>query len=260
MTSLWRHRELAWSLAWRDMQARYRGSFAGGLWTYLYPLLMMATYYFVFGVVLQSRFPGDPSREGFVLYFLAGMLPWLAMSEAWGRSPTVLWEHQTFIKKVIFPVEILPMVRLLPGVVSQGVMLALFLLMLLALRGAIPVTALWLPLLVAPQIAFTLGVSFFLAATGAFLRDLATLIGFLLTVIFFLTPICYPESALPAGLAPWLGKSPIFVLVHQSRRVLLEGQAPEWWAVAKLWAVAALVLYVGWRWFAKLRDSFADVL
>src|SRR5579862_5126361 len=108
MASIWRNRRLIASMVRRDMLARYRGSFAGAMWTFLSPLLLMATYCFVFGFVLHARLGNDASATGFVLYFLAGMLPWLAFSEAVGRAPYVIWEHRTFVKKVVFPVETLP--------------------------------------------------------------------------------------------------------------------------------------------------------
>ena len=248
------------SLARRDIQARYRGSFGGGLWTFLNPLLLMLTYYFVFAVVLGARFPGDPSREGFVLYFLAGMLPWLAISEAWGRSPLIVLEHHNFIKKLVFPVEILPVVRMLAAIVSEAVAVAIFLVMILTLRGAIPASVMWLPVLLIPQILLTLGIAYFLAATGAFLRDLSQIIGFLLTLLFFLTPICYPDTAIPPWALPVLGKNPIYALVRGYRAIFVEGHAPEWAALWKLWVVGAVAFFLGFAWFRRLRKSFADVL
>lgn len=260
MTSLWRNRRLIWSLTKRDIQARYRGSFGGGLWTILNPLLLTLTYYFVFGVVLQARFPGDPTREGFVLYFLAGMMPWLAISEALGRSPTVITEHYNYIKKLIFPSEILPVIRTLAALISGWIALAIFFALLLLTRGSIPLSVLWLPVIMVPQILLTLGLSYLLAATGAFLRDIAQIIGFVLTLWFFTTPICYPDTALPSELLPILGKNPLYILVSGYRAVLLEGNAPEWTALWKLWLIAIVVFLIGHRWFSKLQRSFADVL
>ncbi len=260
ITDLWRHRRLTLSLVRRDIEARYRGSFGGGLWTFLNPLLLMITYYFVFGVVLRARFPGDPTREGFVLNFLAGMLPWLAISEALGRSPGIILDHGNLVKKMIFPTEVLPVVRTLAALVTESVTLVLFLMLLLLTRGGVPTTALWLPLLLVPQIIMTLGLSFLLAATGAFLRDLLQLIGFALTLWFFLTPICYPPTAIPSELLPILGKNPMFALVQGYRAVLLEGRAPEWAALWKLWLISIVLFWMGWRWFRRLQSSFADVL
>lgn len=260
LDGVWAHRSLTLSLVRRDIEARYRGSFGGGFWTVLNPLLLMLTYFFVFGIVLESRFPGDPTRSGFVVYFLSGMLPWLAISEALGRSPAVVLEHGNLIKKLVFPSEVLPVVRTLAALVTQAVALAIFLVFLIALQRPAPLTAIWLPVLIVPQVLMTLGLSYLLAATGAFLRDLAQVTGFLLTIWFFLTPICYPESALPPALAPILGNNPLFWLVRGYRAVLLEGSAPDWRTLALLWIVAILLFIAGKRWFHKLKPGFADVV
>jgi lipopolysaccharide transport system permease protein len=248
------------SLVRRDILGRYRGSFGGVFWTILNPLLLMLTYFFVFGIVLRTRFGNDPSRTGFVLYFLAGMLPWLAFSEAVGRAPYVVLEHRNFVKKLVFPVEVLPVVQTIAGLVTQAFALGIFVIGLLAARGAVPATALWLPLLLIPQLMLTLGVAWFLAALGVFVRDLGQINGFLLTLWFFLTPICYPEASLDKQVLWIFSKNPLFVLVRGYRAIFLEGQAPAFSPLWKLWIVSAVVLLVGHAWFYKLRKTFADVI
>ena len=258
--TIWENSSLIRSMVRRDIAARYRGSFGDVLWTVLNPLLLMITYFFVFGIVLRARFGGDPSRAGFALYFLAGMLPWLPFSEAAGRAPGVVLEHRNFVKKLVFPIEILPVNLTIAGLITQVFALGVFAVFLLASRGAVPVTALWLPVLVVPQLLFTLGVSWFLAALGVYVRDLSQVIGYLLTLWFFLTPICYPEASLPAAAVPLLETNPIFVLVRGFRDVLLEGQPPAFGPLWKLWLLSAAVCILGHAWFYKLRKSFADVI
>ncbi len=249
------------SMARRDILARYRGSFGDVFWTVLNPLLLMATYFFVFGVVLHSRFnPTDRSSTGFALYFLAGMLPWLAFSEPAGRAPHVVLEHRNFVKKLIFPLETLPVNQVVAGLVTELFAAAVFLAALLVIRGAVPMSVMWLPVLLAPQLLFTLGICWFLAALGVFVRDLGQIMGFLLTLWFFVTPICYPESAMPASALFILRKNPMFVLVRGYRAILLEGHAPELLPLIKLWLLAFAVFFLGHAWFYKLRKSFADVI
>src|SRR6185436_5698215 len=195
--SITQNHKLIRSMVQRDILARYRGSFAGALWTFLNPLLLMATYFFVFGVVLQSRFAGDSSRAGYVLYFLAGMLPWLAFSEAVGRAPSVIIEHRTFVKKLRFPLDTLPVNLVIAGLVTQAVATVVFVIGFAILRGVLPSSVVWLPLLLIPQVLLTAGLCWALAATGVFLRDLGQVVGFVLTMWFFLTPICYAEDLLP---------------------------------------------------------------
>jgi lipopolysaccharide transport system permease protein len=258
--SVWRNRKLMGSMVRRDILARYRGSFGGTLWTFLNPLLLMATYFFVFGVVLRTRFGADTSRTGFVLYFLAGMLPWLAFSEALGRSPWVILEYRSFVKKIVFPLETLPVNLVITGAVTEAFGLLIFVIGLLAVRGAIPASVVWLPLLLIPQILFTAGLCWILAATGVYVRDLGQITGYLLTLWFFLTPICYPESQLPAGAISVLRLNPLFVLVKAYRAVFLENHAPSMTGLIGLWGISLTAAVIGYAWFHRLRKSFADVI
>jgi len=258
--SLWRNRKLIRSMVRRDILSRYKGSFFGALWTFLNPLLLMATYAFVFGVVLKTRFGADASGVGYVLYFLAGMLPWLAFSEAVGRSTYVILEHRNFVKKLVFPLETLPVNLVISGAVTEAFGLAIFLAGLLAARHAIPGSVVWLPLLIVPQLLLTLGLCWFLAALGIFVRDLATVMTFILTLWFFLTPICYPEANLPASAMRVLSFNPIFVLVRAYRAIFLQNHAPDLGPMAVLWVVSIAVAVFGHAWFYRLRRSFADVI
>ncbi len=247
-------------MARRDILARYRGSFGDIFWTILNPLLLMVTYFFVFGVVLRTRFGADRSSTGFALYFLAGMLPWLAFSEPVGRSANVILEHRNFVKKLIFPLDTLPVNQVAAGLVSETFAAVLFLTALFVIRGSLAFSVAWLPALLIPQLLFTLGVCWFLAALGVFMRDLVQIMGFVLTLWFFVTPICYPEASLPASALVLLRKNPIFVLVRGYRAILLEGHSPELLPLLKLWIVAIMVFLLGHAWFSRLRKTFADVI
>lgn len=261
--SLWRNRKLIRSMVRRDILARYRGSFGGALWTFLNPLLLMATYAFLFGVVLKQRFGADASGIGYVLYFLAGMLPWLAFSEAVGRAPYVIVEHRNFVKKLVFPLETLPANLVISGAVTEIFGLLIFVAGLLAARHTIPLAVVWLPVLIVPQLLLTAGLCWFLAALGIFVRDLGAVIGFVLTLWFFLTPICYPEaswSSVPAEAVRILSANPMYILVRGYRAIFLEGQAPAWRDVTALWVASTAVAIFGHAWFHRLRKSFADVI
>ena len=258
--TIWRNRGVIRVMVRRDILGRYRGSFGGGLWTVLSPLLLMLTYLFVFGVVLPTRFPGDPSRAGFVLYYLAGMLPWLAVSEAAGRAPTVVLDHRNFVKKLVFAVETLPVNLTVTGLVTEFFAVLLFCVLLFVVRHAIPVSVLWLPVLLVPQLLFTCGLGWFLAAMGVFVRDLGQIVGFLMTIWFFVTPICYPESALPQAAVPLLAKNPLYVLVRGYRAIFMENQAPNFGSLWKLWLLGFIMFVIGHACFYKLRRSFADMI
>jgi lipopolysaccharide transport system permease protein len=258
--AIWRNRGLIRSMVRRDIIGRYRGSFAGLFWTVLNPLLLMTTYFFVFGVVLQARFARDPSPAGFVLYFLCGMLPWLAFSEAAGRAPFVILEHRNFVKRLVFPLETLPVNLVLAGLVTELFALAIFIAFLLGSRGAVPLSVAWLPALIVPQVLFTMGMTWLLAALGVYVRDLGQVMGFLLTLWFFLTPICYPVESLPKGFLGLLAANPFFVLVACYRRIFLEGSAPAAASLGQFWALALAAFFLGHACFHRLRKSFADVI
>jgi lipopolysaccharide transport system permease protein len=260
LRTLVRHRSLIRSLVRRDIAGRYRGSYAGLFWTVIHPLLLMVTYYFVFGIVLRTRFGNDDRPSSFVLYFLAGMLPWLAFSEAVGRSAGVIAGHATFVKKLVFPVEILPVNLAVAGLVSELFGALIFVAGLWYFDRPFPATMFYLPLLLVPQLMFTLGLCWFLAALGVFLRDVGQLIGFLLTLWFFVTPICYPESSLPQAWRWLFEQNPLYVLVRHYRLIFLEAAGPDWRSLGKLATLSLAAFLAGHAWFYKLRRSFADLV
>jgi len=257
--TIWSNRSLIQSMTRRDILGRYRGSFGGATWAVLNPLLLMLTYFFVFGVVMQAKFNPNDQPLDYVLYLLCGMLPWLAFSEAVGRSATILIEYRNFIKKLRFPVETLPLNIVGSGMVTECLGLVIFAAALILIRGGLPLTVVWLPVLLVPQILFTAGITWFLSALGLFVRDLGQVIGYLMTLWFFLSPICFSEQALKSK-APILAKNPIFVLVRAYRSVLLEGHAPDPQPLLIFWVVALVVFLAGFAWFYKLRKWFADVI
>jgi lipopolysaccharide transport system permease protein len=257
---MWRNRGLIRTLVRRDILSRYTGSFGGAFWTLLNPLIMMLTYFFVFGIVLKQKSVRDPSRTGFALYFLAGMLPWLAFNEAVARAPFIMIEHRNFIKKLVFPVETLPVNVVAAGLVTEFFGMILFALALLLIRGRVPMTAIYLPLIVIPQILLTTGIAWFLAALGVFVRDLGQVIGYLLTVLMFITPIFYYEEGLPKVAADLQKVNPVFTLVHSYRAVLLESSPPDWSSLGWLMLASSIIFLLGHAWFYKLRKSFADLI
>jgi lipopolysaccharide transport system permease protein len=260
LRTVWRNRGLIRVMVRRDILGRYRGSFGGAFWTVINPPLLMLTYFFVFGVFLGARFGSDMSKSHFALYFLAGMLPWLAFSEAAGRAPSVMLEHRNFVKKLVFAVETLPVNLVVAGLVTEFFAVLLYCGFLLVARGGIPATVLWLPVLIVPQVLFTAGLAWFLAGLGVFARDLGQIMGFVLTLWFFMTPICYEERQWPGWAAAMLTKNPIYVLVRGYRAIFLEHQAPAFGPLWKLYVLGAVVFFLGHAWFYKLRKSFPDMM
>src|SRR6185369_17722429 len=164
-------------------------------------------------------------------------------------------EHRNFVKKLVFAVETLPVNLVVAGLITEMFAIVLYCVFLLAINHELPSALVWLPVLLIPQILLTAGVSWFLAALGVFVRDLGQIMGFVLTLWFFLTPICYPESQLPESAAAVLTKNPIYTLVHGYRSIFLYNQAPEFHTMWKLWLLSAAICLLGHAWFYKLRKS-----
>lgn len=243
----------------RDLAARYRGSMLGIGWALLTPFLMMALYTTVFAVFLRMRLSADASPLAFALYLLAGLLPWTAFAEAAGRATGVMLEHQNLVKKVVFPLEIIPLSATCGALVNHAIALGIFLIAVLALRGWSP-TLLLLPLVLAPLVLLSAGVSLLLASLGVFLRDFGQVIGLILTAWLFLTPIMYPQDLVPARFQPFIRANPFTAIVEGYRRVILDGSPPDPVALTWLYAVTILICIAGFWWFRRTKAIFADVL
>ena len=253
-----RHRVLIASLVRREMQGRYRGSMAGAWWTLIQPLLLMLAYYFVFGVVLKAG--GERGAGTFVFYFLCGTVPWLGFSEAVARAPNIVIENSNFVKRVIFPLEILPVNLTLMGLVTEGFAMVIFLTALIALGPGVGWTVLYLPAVLIPQLLFTAGLCWFLAALGVFLRDTGQIMTFLLTIWFFSTPIVYYPEALPQQFLWLFELNPMYTIVTAYRDIFLKHAAPASYPLAWLWLLALATFWCGHSWFYKMKKSFADLL
>lgn len=243
----------------RDLAARYRGSLLGVAWALLNPFLMMALYTTVFSVFLKTRIAGDSSPTAFALYLLAGLLPWTAFAEAVTRATTVMREHQNLVKKVVFPLEVIPLSVTCSALVNHGIALAIFLTALLFLRGP-SLSWLLLPLVLAPLLLLAAGLGLLLAGIGVFLHDISQAIGMILTVGLFLTPILYPWDTVPVAFQPLLRANPFTALVGGYRRILLEGQAPTLPSLLQIYAVGLVACGGGFWWFIRAKRVFPDLL
>lgn len=259
--SLWRNRNLIKSLVKREVIGRYRGSVLGILWSFFNPVLMLAVYTFVFSVVFKARWnAGSESRTEFALVLFAGLMVFNLFSECVTRAPSLILSNTNFVKKVVFPLEILPWVSLGSALFHSLISLVVWLLFYVVFFGAPPITGLLLPAMVIPLIAFTMGVSWFLASLGVYLRDISQVIGILTTVLMFLSPIFYPISSLPENFQELFQLNPLTPTIEMVRDVLIWGNWPNWRIWGASLVVALLVAFMGFAWFQKTRKGFADVL
>jgi lipopolysaccharide transport system permease protein len=261
MTVLWQHRELCTALIWREVLGRYRGSTLGILWSFFNPVLMLAVYTFVFSVVFKARWnAGSESRIEFAIVLFAGLMVFNLFSECVTRAPALILSNTNYVKKVVFPLEILPWVSLGSALFHTLISLGVWLLFYAVFFGVPPATVFLLPVVVIPLIAFTMGISWFLASLGVYLRDVSQIIGILTTVLMFLSPIFYPVSSLPEEYRGLFQLNPLTPTIEMARDVLIWGKQPEWTLYGAYMAVALLVACLGFAWFQKTRKGFADVL
>ncbi len=233
----------------------------GLAWSFFNPILMLAVYTFVFSEIFKARWVGEDAGKGqFAVLLFVGMIMHGLFAECANRSPSLVLANSNYVKKVVFPLEILPLITLGSALFHTGISLIVLLLAQLILTHALPWTAIMLPLIMLPLVLGTLGVSWFLASLGVFLRDVSHVIGVLTTVLLFLSPVMYPVAALPAAYQPWMKLNPLTYIIEESRNVLLFGQLPQWSNLCLAIVIGALISAAGYWVFQKTRKGFADVL
>ncbi|MFC0266598.1 ABC transporter permease [Kushneria aurantia] len=259
---LWRSRDLIQRMVRRDITSRYRGSVLGLAWSMLNPLIMLGVYTFVFTVVFRARWGtgGDAQHAAFAVNLFVGIIVHGVLAEMLNRAPGLVLANQNYVKKVIFPLQVLPLVTLGSALFHAATSLAVLVAAEFLILGYVPFTALLFPLVLAPLLLVTLGAGWLLASLGVFLRDIGQTMGLITTMLLFLSPIFYPASALPPEFRVIMTLNPLTFIIEQSRLVMIEGVLPNWWGLL-LYALAAwLFAWLGFTWFQKTRKGFADVL
>lgn len=260
--SLWRNRDLLVQMIRREVLGRYKGSFMGLAWSFFNPMLMLAVYTFVFSVVFKARWGvgGEEGKGQFAVVLFAGMIVHSLFAEVLNRAPSLILSNVNYVKKVVFPLEILPIISLGAALFHSLISLAVLIVAFGLFNGYLPWTAVFTPLVLLPFMILTLGLAWILASLGVFLRDVGQTIGIITTIMMFLAPVFYPVSALPEPLRPWLMVNPLTFIVEQAREVLIWGHVPDWKGLIIYSVVATIVAWVGFAWFQKTRKGFADVL
>lgn len=262
IASLWRHRELVRKLIRHEIAGRYRGSALGLGWSLITPILMLAVYTFVFSFVFKARWgegAGD-SRTEFAIILFVGLIVYGLFAEVLNRSPGLIVANVNYVKKVVFPLEIIPAYALGAAIFHSIVSLCVLLIAFLLINGFLHWTAIFTPLVLAPFVILTLGFAWILASLGVFVRDIGQAIGLVTTVLMFLSPVFYPMSALPERVQLLLLLNPLTFVIEQCRAVLVFGQLPDWIGLGIYTVVSLLVAWVGFWWFQNTRKGFADVL
>ncbi len=261
MRTVWRHRELLGQLIRRDVAHKYRGAVLGAIWSFVTPLVMLGIYTFVFTVIFHPHWSGPQQGTGyFALTLFAGLIPFQFFAEVVNRSPGMILQVPNYVKKVVFPLEVLPMMAVGSALIHALVSTLILLIGVGVLLHTFAWQVVWLPVMFIPLILLTVGMSWFLSSLGTYLRDLREAVGPVVQMAMFLTPIFYPLSSLPPAMRPVLQANPLTVIVDGFRHALL-GQEwttrPAWIA----WTIAsALIALGGFTWFQKTKRGFADVM
>ncbi len=255
------HASLLWQFSRREVSGRYRGSVIGFGWAVLNPLLLLCVYTFVFSVVFRVRWDAAvDDRAAFALVVYTGMLVHGFVAECMTRAPALVADHRNLVKRVVFPLEILAWSTLAVATFHFAVGILLIVVALLATSGTVPASAIALPLVFVPLALLVLGVTYAFAALGVYLRDLSQVVGFLVLVLLFASPVFYPLSAVPEAWRPLVGANPVAVYIELTRNVLLFGRWPSAAALSASWAIGLAAAWIGFYGFQRTRRGFADVL
>lgn len=260
MALLGEHRGLIRAMVRRDLAMRYQGSVMGIAWAIINPAMMIVIFTIIFAGIFQARFGESGSQLSFALYLFCGMLPWSAFSEGVQRATTSVTENVNLVKRVVFPVEALPVNTALAAIVQQLLGTIVLLAAALIIERSLKPTALLLPVLLIPQLLVTLGLGWLMASLGVFLRDVPQISQLILNAWMYLTPIFYPEHLIPPTYQGLLKFNPMVPLIRSYRRILLEGRMPDWQGLG-ITTLFGLVCFVfGYWWFIRTRKAFPDVL
>ena len=252
--------DLIWSLTKRELAARYKGSVLGILWAILTPIVMIVIFTIIFAGIFHAKFGASDSQWDFALYLFCGLLPWNAFQEALTSSSNAVVSRANLVKRVVFPLEALPVAQTLAAILNQLFGTIALLLAIIVIRHRVHATLVYLPVLLIPQFIATLGGAWLLASLGVFIRDIVQGTTLVLMAWMYLTPIIYPESIVPDAYRAIVRLNPFSALIRSYRRVFLEGVAPDWVGLAYFLAFAFVAFLIGYWWFARSRKNFADVV
>jgi lipopolysaccharide transport system permease protein len=256
---LFKHSALIIRMGKREIVGKYKGAVLGLLWAYFNPLVMLAVYMFVFGIVFKAKW-GVDTEKNFALLLFAGLICHSVLAECIIRAPHLVIQHVNYVKKVVFPLETLSWIAVLAAFFHFVVSLSVLATAQILMEGRLPVTWLFMPFIAAPLVLICLGASWFLSSLGVYLRDISQLTTIVVPLLLFLCPIFYPMEAIPLVYRPFIQLNPLTVIVEQTRNVLILSQTPNWLVLGVYTGVSFVFAQCGYWWFMRTKKGFADVL
>ena len=261
--SLFRNRQLVVQMTKREIIGKYKGSILGFTWSFFNPVLLLTVYTFVFSEIFKSRWSGagnDENKTQFAMLLFSGIIVFNLFSEVLNRAPELILGNSNYVKKVVFPIEILPIIIIASTLFHSFISLGVLLFAYGIFNGYVNLTAIFLPLVLMPMIVFSMGVAWALASLGVFLRDIRQTIGIFTTILMFLSPIFYPVTAVPEHFRKYIMLNPLTFIIEQARDVLIWGNLPDWNGLIIYMIIAVIIAWSGFAWFQSTRKGFADVL
>lgn len=261
--SLLRNRQLIVQMTKREVVGRYKGSVMGLAWSFFNPVFMLMVYTFVFSEIFNSRWGGvggDDSKTQFAVLLFVGMIVLSLFSEVINRAPGLIISNVNYVKKVVFPIEILTVIAMGSALFHSLISLVVLLTAFSLFNGYLHWTVVFFPLVMLPLVILTLGLSWVLASLGVFIRDVSQTIGLVTTVLMFLSPVFYPITAVPEEFRPYILANPLTFIIEQARDVLVWGHLPDWTGLGCYTLAATITAWLGYFWFQKTRKGFADVI
>ena len=262
LLGLWQNKNLIGQLTRREVVGRYKGSMIGLAWSFLNPLFMLVVYTFVFSVIFKARWGTgvDESKTQFAVILFIGLIAHGLFAEVLNRASTTIISNTNYVKKVVFPLEVLVAINMGSALFHLAASVIVLLVALVIFNGGLHWTTIFLPLVLMPLIILCMGLSWIIASLGVFVRDMGQAINILTTVMLFLSPVFFPITALPEQLRPVIMFNPLTFIIEQARAVTIWGLLPNWQGLLIYTVVALLVAWAGYAWFQKTRKGFADVL
>ena len=260
ISGLVKNRHLIYQMIKREVIGRYKGSAMGLLWSFFNPILMLMVYTFVFSVIFKARWPGVTNNLEFAGILFAGLIVYSLFSECISRAPSLILSNVNYVKKVVFPLDILPWIALGSSLFHAFISIVVLLGFMLVLSGSLHWTVILFPVIVLPLLLLTIGISWVLSSLGTYIRDIGQGIGIVIMAMMFMSPIFYPATAFPESYRIFFYFNPLTFIIEQSREVLLWGHMPNWEGLGIYFIVSLFVAWLGFAWFQKTRRGFADVL
>jgi len=260
IATLVRCRDLIEQLVRREFSSRYRGSVLGVFWAALNPVLTVLVFSFVFGVIFRARWGSESTAPNFFIIVLLGMIIHGMLAESLSRAPTLILGRASYVKRVVFPLEVLPVVTAVSALINATIALVVVLAANAFMQRSIEPTLLLLPLVLAPFVILIIGIVLFIAAIGVYIRDLSQIVNFITMMALFLAPVFYPLTMVPEKYRPLMFLNPLTLIIEQARDVALFGQLPDWLGLGIYAVVAIGFAWFGFWWFQRIRKGFADVM